>query len=140
MAVALQSGVKRAQGLVHLGLQFGDQTVRVERKAQRLTMVFPMHVEVVRQVVIGVTIAVGTDDSDFLPAQPLAQGLEYGDFVGDAVGRAGGLPFFDQVVQRLLHDYRVQHLAYHTVRLGKRAIGQLEQQILLTADTLEGIE
>ena len=57
-----------------------------------------------------------------------------------AVGRAGGLPFLDQVAQRLLVDDRVDHLLDDAVGLGEGGLGQLEQQAVLAGDALQVLQ
>ena len=64
--------------------------------------------EVSRQIVVGVAVAVRADHPDFLAAQPLAQGFQHGDFIGDAVDPipAGGVP---------LHDGFSPQATYHAI-------------------------
>ena len=57
-----------------------------------------------------------------------------------AVGRAGGLPFLDQVAQRLLVDDREDHLLDDAVGPGEGGLGQLEQQAVLAGDALQVLQ
>ncbi len=77
----------------HLGLQVGDEALGVERQLQRLVVVLAVRLEVGRQIVVGIAVAVGADHPDLLAAQALAQGLQHRDLVGDAVDAilAGGV-------------------------------------------------
>ena len=49
------------------------------------------------------------------------------------IGRAGRLPFLDEVAQGLLAGDREHDLAHDAVGLRQRGVGQLEQDVLLAA-------
>ncbi len=83
--ILLQSGIQGTQGLVHLGLQVGDEPLGVQRQLQRLIIPFAVALEVGRQVLVRIAVAVGPDHPDLLAAQALAQGLKHGDLIGDAI-------------------------------------------------------
>ena len=57
-----------------------------------------------------------------------------------AVGRTAGLPFLDQVAQRLLIDDRVDHVLDDAVGLRQGGLGQLEEQTVLAGDAFEVLQ
>jgi hypothetical protein len=91
---------------VHLGLQVGDEPLGVQRQLQRLIIAFAVALEVGRQVLVGIAVAVRPDHPDLLAAQALAQGLQHGDLIGDAVDAilAGGVLLDDRLAPQAPHD------------------------------------
>src|SRR3954468_16817613 len=80
-----QALVELGQCRVHLLSQAVDERAGVERQVERLIMAAALRVEVGRQVLVGVAVAVRACHPHLLAAQLVAQGFEGANFVGDAV-------------------------------------------------------
>lgn len=56
---------------------------------------------------------------------------------GSTIGWPGGLPFFNEVAQCLLTDYRINDFSHNPFRVGQCGICELKKQILLPAYALQ---
>jgi hypothetical protein len=75
--IFLQTSIQGTQCLAHLALHLTDKTIRIQRQIQRFVVFVAVRIEISRQILIRVAIAIGADDPDFLAAQLLAQDFQY---------------------------------------------------------------
>ena len=52
---------------------------------------------------------------------------------GSTIGWPGGLPFFNEIAQSLLTDYRINDFSYNPFGIRQRRIGELKEQILFAS-------
>ena len=83
--VLREAAVERLKRLDHVGAHASNEGLGVPRQAERGVVRVPVDLEVGRQILVGVAVAVGTHDPDLLAAQPLAQRFQDADLVGDPV-------------------------------------------------------
>ena len=101
--VARQALVELGQCRVHLLSQAVDERAGVERQVERLIMAGALRVEVGRQVLVGVAVAVRACHPHLLAAQLVAQGFEGANFVGDAVDARAPLRAYPRAAQKFHH-------------------------------------
>lgn len=78
-----QSGVQGVVGADHPVLEVGDEPGGVHGLAKRLVVRLPVGHEVGRQVPVRIAPCVGAHDPHLPPAQPVAQGPQHAQLVGD---------------------------------------------------------
>jgi hypothetical protein len=71
--------------LAHFGLEIGDEAIGFERQIQLSIVRRSLRLEVDRQIVIRVPVAIGADHPDFLAPQLFAERFQDADLIGDSV-------------------------------------------------------
>ena len=85
IGVGGQAGIERRERLGHLCLHACNEGVGIPGKSEGGIVFVPSDLEVRRQILVGIAIAIGAFDPDFLATQLLAQRLQRANLVGDPV-------------------------------------------------------
>ena len=88
LRVARQAGVQRAQRRPEPALQLGCEGTGVLCQVQARVGAIALGLEIGRQVLVGIAVAVGADDPDLLGTQALAQPRQNAEFGVDHVHSA----------------------------------------------------
>ena len=128
LVVAGQRRVQLAQRRLDPVLQVGHEGAGVLGEIKARVVGRALGLEVLRQILVRVAVAVGADDPDLLGPQPLAQLAERAQLETDAV-RAPGL------VDDRFAPLRRDHLGWHVV--GRNVAGGA---VALAHDPVERVE